>query len=395
MITRPPLSVLDLVPIVAGSSPHEALAHALDLARRVEALGYRRYWVAEHHLAPGVAGSAPAVVLALVADATRHIRVGSGAVQMGHHTPLAVVEQFGILDAAHPGRIDLGLGRSLGRRATRPASEPDPEAAPAPPPPIPLPVGAAAASPGRHTTERGLLIPEGFDPRPLLASPRFRFHLSLLQQPGATTPDYAEQVDEVLALLRGELRSPEGLDVHAVPGEGAGVEVWILGSSGGASAAVAGRRGLPFAGNYHISPSTVLDSVAAYRAAFRPSGVLERPHVMVSADVVVAPTSDEARRLAEPYALWVRSIRIGRGAMRYPDPEEAARHRWSDEDRALVADRVDTQFVGSPGAVADRLEVLVDETGADELLVTTITHDHADRVRSYELLAQEWADRGR
>ena len=390
-VRRIPLSVLDLVPISSGSNAREALCNSLDLARSAEAFGFLRYWVAEHHLAPGVASSAPGVVISLVAGATSHIRVGSGAVQMGHHTPLSVVEQFGILDAVYPGRIDLGLGRSIGRRPRSDA----PADAPAP---APAPAGEAAGprdtpSDGPHVTRRGLVVPGRFDPGELLRSPRFALHASLLLLPGARTPDYAEQVDDVLALLRGEYRSADGLDAHAVPGEGADVEVWILGSSGGASAEVAGRNGLRFAGNYHISPATVLDSVAAYRAAFQPSVVLDRPHVMVSADVVVAPTAGEARRLAASYGLWVRSIRSGNGAMKFPDPDQA--RAWSPEDRALVADRVDTQFVGSPKTVAAQLEVLAAETGADELLVTTITHDHADRVRSYELLAHEWDDRGR
>jgi alkanesulfonate monooxygenase SsuD/methylene tetrahydromethanopterin reductase-like flavin-dependent oxidoreductase (luciferase family) len=377
-----PLSVLDLVPITSGSTPREALGNTLDLARHAEAFGYHRYWIAEHHMAPGVAGSAPPVVIALVAGATQHIRVGSGAVQMGHQTPLAVVEQFGILDAVHPGRIDLGLGRSgRSRNASRAADA----------------AAAAASGPGPdqgpRTTRRGLHIPARFDPAPLLASPRFRAQAKLLQQPGAETPDYADQVDETLALLHGTHRTPDGIDVHAVPGEGAGVEVWILGSSGGASAQVAGRRGLRFAANYHVSPATVLESIEAYRAAFRPSPTLERPHVLVSADVVVAATDAAARHVAAPYGLWVRSIRTGLGAMRFASPDEAAAHAWTPDDRALVADRVDTQFVGPPATVARQLEVLAAETGADELMVTTIAHEHADRVRSFQLLAHEWATR--
>jgi alkanesulfonate monooxygenase SsuD/methylene tetrahydromethanopterin reductase-like flavin-dependent oxidoreductase (luciferase family) len=137
----------------------------------------------------------------------------------------------------------------------------------------------------------------------------------------------------------------------------------------------------------------VLESVAAYRAAFRPSTTLDRAHVLVSADVVVAPDDRTARRLAAPYALWVRSIRTGNGAMPFPHPDQAAAHSWTSDDLSLVADRTETQFVGSPRTVAERLEILAAETGADELLVTTITHDHSDRVRSYQLLAHEWSSR--
>ena len=190
--------------------------------------------------------------------------------------------------------------------------------------------------------------------------------------------------------MRGTYRSSDGLDAHAYPGEGAAVEVWILGASGGASATAAGERGLRFAASYHHSPSTVLDAVDAYRAAFRPSADLDRPYVSISADVVVAEDDETANRLALGYGLWVRSIRNGEGAIAFLSPEDAAAHVWSDEDRELVRDRVETQLVGSPQTVADRLEQLQRATAADELAITTITHQHADRVRSYELLSQEW-----
>lgn len=178
-----------------------------------------------------------------------------------------------------------------------------------------------------------------------------------------------------------------------MPGEGADLQVWILGSSAGISAQVAGASGLRFAANYHVSPATVLEAAEGYRAAFKPSAELDRPYVSVSADVVVAEDEDTARELATGYGLWVRSIRSGEGAIPFPTPDEARAHRWSAADRELVADRTETQFVGSPESVADRLEVLRDATGADELLITTITHDHTDRVRSYELLAEEWSRR--
>lgn len=171
------------------------------------------------------------------------------------------------------------------------------------------------------------------------------------------------------------------------------MQVWILGSSGGESATVAGRNGLRFAANYHVSPATVLEAAEGYRAAFQPSDVLDKPYVSVSADVVVAEDDGTARELATGYGLWVRSIRTAEGAIEFPTPKEARAHVWSDPDRALVADRVETRFVGSPGHVADQLEQLQEATGADELLITTITHGHADRVRSYELLAEEWRRR--
>jgi luciferase family oxidoreductase group 1 len=245
---------------------------------------------------------------------------------------------------------------------------------------------------GRHPS--GLQIPKPFSFLKLLGSPRFALQKRLLTLPDAKPQDYAEQVDDVLALIAGTYKSPEGEEAHVVPGEGAELDIWILGSSGGESAEVAGQRGLRFAANYHVSPATVLEAVDAYRAAFAPSPVLARPYVTVSADVVVAEEEAQARELATGYGLWVRSIRTAEGAIQFPTPDEARGHRWTDDDRDLVADRVETQFVGSPAQVADQLEQLRDATGADELVVTTITHDHADRVRSHELLAQEWARRG-
>ncbi|MGW2013796.1 MsnO8 family LLM class oxidoreductase [Streptomyces sp. NPDC001927] len=371
-----PLGVLDLVPISSGSTAAEALRNSIDLAQQAERFGYARYWFAEHHLNPGVAGASPAVVLALTAAATSTIRIGSGAVLLGHRTALSTVEEFGLIDALHPGRIDLGLGRSGGRPS-------GPRAAAAGSAEDATPVVAGRAP-------NGLAIPARFSFEHLIDSPRFRVQHQLLHLPGARSQEYGEQVDDILALLRGEYRSADGVEAHAVPGEGADVEVWILGSSGGASAEVAGRNGLPFAANYHVSPATVLEAAEGYRAAFKPSEELDRPYVSVSADVVVAEDDETARELATGYGLWVRSIRTGEGAVPFPTPDEALDHDWTEADLTLVADRVDTQFVGSPARVADQLEQLQEATGADELLVTTITHDHADRVRSYRLLAEEW-----
>ncbi|MER8096245.1 LLM class flavin-dependent oxidoreductase [Streptomyces goshikiensis] len=372
-----PLGVLDLVPITSGSTAADALRASIDLARQAERFGYARYWFAEHHLNPGVAGTSPAVVLALTASATSTIRLGSGAVQLGHRTALSTVEEFGLIDALHPGRLDLGLGRSAGRPPQRTGR-----------PPRPAPASG-------FTTENGLRIPPAFSFSHLLGHPRVALQERLLNLPGARPQDYAEQVGDVLALLRGEYRSREGVAAHAVPGEGADVQVWILGSSGGVSARTAGENGLRFAANYHVSPAGVLEAAEGYRAAFKPSAGLDRPYLTVSADVVVAPDEARARELATGYAPWVHGIRTAEGAMPFPTPAEARAltRSWTAADHALVADRVETRFVGSPGTVADHLERLRDATGADELLVTTITHDHADRVRSYRLLAREWARR--
>jgi alkanesulfonate monooxygenase SsuD/methylene tetrahydromethanopterin reductase-like flavin-dependent oxidoreductase (luciferase family) len=377
-MTNTPLAVLDLVPVSSGSTAAQALRNSIDLAQEAERLGYARYWFAEHHLNPGVAGTSPAVVLALTAAATSTIRLGSGAVQMGHRTALSTVEEFGLLDTVYPGRFDLGLGRSGGRPRE---------------PKAPALAGGRPLAVVDGRTPNGLLIPPQFSLTHLLKSPRFAMQKTLLQLPHAEPQNYTEQVSDVLALIAGTYRSADGAEAHVVPGEGAALQIWVLGSSGGESAEVAGQRSLRFAANYHVSPATVLEAVDGYRAAFQPSAELGRPYVSVSADVVVAGTEAQARELAVGYGLWVRSIRTAEGAIQFPTPDEARRHQWTDADRALVTDRIDTQFTGTPRQVADQLERLRDATEADELIITTITHDHADRVRSYQLLAEEWGKR--
>jgi alkanesulfonate monooxygenase SsuD/methylene tetrahydromethanopterin reductase-like flavin-dependent oxidoreductase (luciferase family) len=379
---RVPLGVLDLVPVSSGSDAGAAVRNTVDLVRKAEAMGYSRYWFAEHHLNPGVAGSSPAVLIALVAAASKRIRLGSGGVQSGHRTALSIVEEFGLLDALYPGRIDLGVGRSGGRSFLRErlasASR----------------EGSASDMTTRQArrTANGLLIPARPSLRGMATSARLALTSELLQQSGAESADYGDLLRDIVGLLRGTYRSGDGLDPHPVPGTGADVEVFVLGSSAGESAAAAGSLGLRFAANYHVSPATVLEAADAYRAAFVPSVDLERPYVVASADVVVASDDAAAHELATGYALWVRSIRSGEGAMPFPGPDEARRHHWSEQDRALVRDRVETQFVGSPETVTTQLEQLRDATDADELVVTTITHAHEDRIRSYDLLARHWFD---
>jgi alkanesulfonate monooxygenase SsuD/methylene tetrahydromethanopterin reductase-like flavin-dependent oxidoreductase (luciferase family) len=376
-MTNTPLAVLDLVPISSGSDATEALRNSIDLAQQAERFGYVRYWFAEHHLNPGVAGTSPAVVLALTAAATSTIRIGSGAVQLGHRTALSTVEEFGLIDALHPGRLDLGLGRSGGR----------------PPTPVREPALTGPNGVVNGRTANGLRIPPPFSFAGLLRSPRFAMQKTLLLQPNAEAQDYTAQVGDILALIAGTYRTDEGVEAHVVPGEGADLQIWILGSSGGESATVAGHNGLRFAANYHVSPATVLEAAEGYRAAFQPSETLDRPYLTVSADVVVADDEATARELASGYGPWVHSIRSGAGAIQFPTPAQARAHRWTADDAALIADRVETQFVGTARQVADQLETLRDAVGADELVVTTITHDHADRVRSYQLLAEEWQRR--
>ena len=377
---RVPLGILDLVPVVSGSDAGRALCNAMDLVQVAEQLGYRRYWFAEHHLNSGVAGSAPALLIAMAGAATDHIRLGSGGVQSGHRTALSVVEEFGLLDAMHPGRIDLGIGRSGGRTFFKDKLERSDGK------------GAGGEQPVRRDryTDNGLLIPVAPSLRHLAGAPRIALTAQMLQQEGAKSADYGDLVGDILGLLDGSYRSHAGLDPHPVPGAGARVEPWILGSSPGESAEVAGRLGLRFAASYHISPATALSAARAYREAFVPSADLERPYLAVSADVVVGPDDETARQVAAGYAEWVRSIRCGEGAIPFPDPVEATRRHWTPEDEALVHDRVASQIVGSPRTVVQGLARLQEATEADELIVTTITHSHQDRVRSYALLAHEW-----
>ena len=274
---RVPLGIVDLVPVVSGSDAGRALCNAMDLVQVAEQLGYRRYWFAEHHLNSGVAGSAPALLIAMAGARTEHIRLGSGGVQSGHRTALSVVEEFGLLDAMYPGRIDLGIGRSGGRTFFKDKLErSDGQRA-----------GGEQVPRKDRYTDNGLLIPAAPSLRHLARAPRITLTAEMLQQEGATSAEYGDLVGDILGLLDGSYRSREGLDPRPVPGAGARVEPWILGSSPGESAEVAGRLGLRFAASYHISPATALSAARAYREAFVPSADLERPYLAVSADVVV------------------------------------------------------------------------------------------------------------
>jgi alkanesulfonate monooxygenase SsuD/methylene tetrahydromethanopterin reductase-like flavin-dependent oxidoreductase (luciferase family) len=364
-----PLAVLDLVPVSAGSTAAEALRNTVDLARRAERAGYSRYWLAEHHLNPGVAGSAPDIVIGAIAAATRSIRVGSAATLVGNQRALQIAETFGTLAGLYGPRFDLGLGRSGA--------------------PAPGAVRAPSLAPRSDEVVDGLLVPAPFDFH-IAPNSRFALQGELLGRVAGDVDRFAGEVELLRAFFAGTY-THGGSVVEATPADGADVELWIHGSTGGESARIAGALGLPYGANYHTSPGTVLASVAAYRQAFRP-GVLPAPHVVVSADVVVADSAAEARQLGLGYDQWVASIRSGVGAIAYPTPADAAANSLDPAAAASVADRVATRFVGAPEQVVERLETLRRVSGADELLVTTITHEHDARVRSYELLAAAWAE---
>ncbi len=320
-----PLSVLDLVPIGSGSTATAALQHSTALIRRVEELGFHRYWVAEHHGMPGIASSSPAVLIAHLAGASSRIRVGSGGVMLPNHQPLVIAEQFGTLDALHPGRIDLGIGRAPGTD---------------------------------QRTARALR--RGTDPL------------------GAD--DFPEQLTELTAYFRGE--GP----VLAVPARGQDPAIWLLGSSG-YSAQLAGILGLPFAFAHHFSAENTLPALALYREHFRPSPVLEQPYAMIAASVLAADTDAEAHRLAMPGALQFLRLRLGMPGP-VPTPEEAGAYPYTDEEKLFVEHRLGSQIIGSPATVRDGVRELLERTGVDELMVVTSTHDGADRLRSYELFAE-------
>ncbi|MCW2652165.1 MAG: hypothetical protein JWR32_3141 [Mycobacterium sp.] len=365
-----PLSILDLSPISEGGDVPTALRNTIDLARQAEQWGYRRFWVAEHHFV-AVASASPAVLIGQIASATHHIRVGAAAVQLGHTTALAVAESFGMLDALYPRRIDLGVGRSGQRRPE--GAKDHPSRPPAP-------------RPGWRDVG-GVVVPPPFDLTALMASALMKTRNSVLHQPCAQVPDFAEQVAEIEGLINGTLHV-DGHRIRAVPGEGADLMPWIFGSSKGQSARVAGARGLPFVASYHITPATALDAITVYRDAFIPSKHLREPYVVVSADVVVADDTATARHLAASYGHWVYSIRHQDGAVPYPDPDRC--EPLTDEQFAVVEDRVATQFVGNPDEVAERLDTLRRVTDADELVITSVTHRQADRLRSHELIAKRW-----
>lgn len=323
MPDRVRLSVLDTSPIVQGATARQALHNTLDLARLADELGLHRYWVPEHHGMSGVASAAPAVLVARIAAETRRIRVGAGGVLLPHHSPLVVAEQFGTLEALHPGRIDLGLGRAPGG-----------------------PARAAEAVRG-----------------------------------GAAPATFADKLHELL----GHFDPPDGEKPLAVPAVGNRPPVWILGSSP-ASAELAATLGLPYAFAHHLNPDG-LDAVRVYRDAFRPSAACPAPRIVVSVSVIAADTDERADWLAGPTRLKALARRRGR-PVRLPSPQDAAAHPWTDAEREEIAARSRGVVVGSPDTVRAELRALVDATGADELMVRTLVHDHADRRRSYELLSE-------
>jgi luciferase family oxidoreductase group 1 len=321
-----PFSVLDLSPVPEGSSAGQALRNSADLARHAEALGYARYWMAEHHNMPGIASAATAVALAHIAVGTSRIRIGAGGIMLPNHAPLIIAEQFGTLAALHPGRIDLGLGRAPGSDQI-----------------------AARAM------RRNLAADENQFPR------------------------------DVVELMEYFRPTEPGQRLQAVPGAGEDVEVWILGSST-YGAQLAAMLGLPYAFASHFAPGMMQDAVAIYRERFRPSERLAKPHVMLGVNVFAADTDAEARRLFSSLQQAFLNLRRGRPG-KLPAPVDDMESQSDPYGRAILADALACSVVGGPETVRNGLQAFVKSTGADELMVTAQIFDPVARKRSFEILA--------
>lgn len=324
-----PISVLDLAPIIEGNTAADSFHNTLDLARHAEAWGYHRYWLAEHHNMTGIASSATSLIIGHVAAGTRTIRVGSGGIMLSNHAPLVIAEQFGTLESLYPGRIDLGLGRAPG--------------------------SDQAAS---RALRRGL---------------------------GSDGSDFPEQLSELRAYFDPDGAGSRPLGVRAVPGEGLNIPIWLLGSSG-FSAQLAAQLGLPFAFASHFAPDYLLPALHLYRSSFKPSSVLDKPHVMVGLGITAADTVEEARRLATSQQQQFLNIIRGRTGKLQP-PVDNMDSLWSMQEKAMLMKQQHYSIAGDPAALQERLLQIVEETDADEFIVAAQIYDHTARLHSYELVA--------
>jgi luciferase family oxidoreductase group 1 len=321
------LSVLDLAPVPEGSNVGQSLSNTLDLARHAERLGYRRYWLAEHHNMPGIASAATSVVIAHVAAGTKTIRVGAGGVMLPNHAPLIIAEQFGTLAALHPGRIDLGLGRAPGTD--------------------------------------------------MMTARALRRNLD------AGADSFPQDAVELMDYFR---PAEPGQRLRAVPGEGQDVEVWILGSST-YGAQLAAMLGLPYAFASHFAPAEMSQAIDIYRSRFQPSERLARPNLMLGLNVFAADTDAEARLLFSSLQQAFVNLRTGRPG-KLPAPVEGYEATLEPMARAMLDQALSCAIVGSPATVRSGLDAFIRRTGADELMVTAQIFDHQARLRSFEILAE-------
>ena len=323
------LSVLDLAYIGEGFTPADALHNALDLARHAEAAGYERFWLAEHHNLAGIASAATSVCICHVAGGTKTIRVGAGGIMLPNHSPMVIAEQFGTLATLFPERIDLGLGRA-----------------------------------------------PGTDQRTLMA----------LRRGPESSENFPQDVLELQALLG---PPQENQFLHAIPGEDTNVPLWILGSSL-YGAQLAGMLGLPYAFASHFAPQALMQAISIYRERFEPSKQLDKPYVMVGCNVIVADTEEEAKRLfTSPQQNFTRMVRGTRGQL--PPPIDDIEAFWSPAEKHHAAGMLACSFHGTKDSIKDKLAPMIEETGADELMVAAAVWDHKARVRSFELLAEAMA----
>jgi len=323
------LSILDLVRVTQGTDAREAMDNARDLAAHAEGWGYTRFWVAEHHNMAGVASAATAVVIGHIAAGTRTIRVGAGGIMLPNHAPIIIAEQFGTLERLFPGRIDLGLGRAPGTDQLT-----------------------------ARALRRSLQVEE----------------------------DFPQDVLELQAFLA-PVRPNQA--VQAVPAAGTEVPLWILGSST-YGAQLAAELGLPFAFASHFAPEMLIPALNIYRARFKPSAQLDRPHAAVGLNIITADTDPAARRLATSQQMsFVNLLRGTRGLSQPPIDDIDA--YWSPAEKAQTLQRLSRSIIGGPETVRVGLEALIAETRADELIVVSDIFDHAERLRSFELIAQTMA----
>jgi luciferase family oxidoreductase group 1 len=326
-LTDTKYSVLDLVPVRADHGPARSLHNALDLARHAETWGYNRFWVAEHHNMDGIASSATSVLLGYLAGGTSSIRVGSGGVMLPNHAPLVIAEQFGTLESLYPGRIDLGLGRAPG---------------------------------SDQMTAR-----------------------ALRRERSGSADDFPDDVRELMAYLGP--RTPDQ-KVIAVPGSDTNVPIWLLGSSL-FSAQLAGMYGLPYAFASHFAPRYMHEAIRVYRAHFQPSEVLDKPYVMLGVPLVAADSDEHADYLATSVYRRILNLMRGQTLVQQP-PVKSMEGLWLPHEKAAVGDFLGLAMVGGPAKIRAKLDVLKEQTQADELIFTCDLYEHADRLRSYELLAQ-------
>ncbi len=322
-----PLSVLDLATVVEGKTPADTFKNSLELAQKVEAWGYKRYWLAEHHNMESIASSATAVLIGYIAGGTATLRVGSGGIMLPNHAPLVIAEQFGTLASLYPGRIDLGLGRAPGTD---------------------------------QTTARALR----------------RDHM-------AAAMDFPEHIRELQTYFSAENRTAR---VRAFPGEGLDIPFWILGSSTD-SAQLASALGLPYAFASHFAPTYLPSALQLYRQRFRPSAHLQAPYVIACVNVIAANTAEEANRLATSFFQLAVGIIRGK-TRRLQPPVDSMEGVWNEFEEAAVRHMMAYTFIGDPEAVKDGLQHFLDETGVDELMVVSHIFDHNARLRSYEILSQ-------